>query len=154
MDIADLLSPGAVALRGTVSSKRLALGAVADVAANAFGLDSAKVLEALLEREALGSTGLGYGVAVPHARVEGIDHVCGVFVRLETPVAYESLDDRPVDLIFALFAPPSAGAQHLRALAVVSRAMRSPELRERLRQAQTVDGIQALFVQTGSAAAA
>ncbi|WP_297800225.1 PTS sugar transporter subunit IIA [uncultured Brevundimonas sp.] len=154
MDIADLLSPEGVVLRGAMSSKRQALGAVAEVAANAFKLDSAKVLEALLEREALGSTGLGYGVAVPHARVEGLDRVCGVFVRLEQPVAYEALDDRPVDLLFGLFAPLTAGADHLRALAVVSRAMRSPELRERLRQAQTVDGVQALFVQTGSAAAA
>ncbi len=96
MDIADLLSPDGVVLRGGVSSKRQALGAVADLAANAFDLD----------------------------------------------------------VLFGLFAPPSAGAEHLRALAVVSRAMRSPELRERLRQAQTVDGVQALFVQTGSAAAA
>ncbi|GAA0383807.1 PTS IIA-like nitrogen regulatory protein PtsN [Brevundimonas terrae] len=154
MDIADLLSSDGVVLRGGVSSKRQALGAVADLAANAFGLDATKALDALLEREALGSTGLGYGVAVPHARVEGLERVCGVFVRLDSPVAYESLDDRPVDLLFGLFAPPSAGAEHLRALAVVSRAMRSPELRERLRQAQTVDGVQALFVQTGSAAAA
>ena len=107
-----------------------------------------------MEREALGSTGLGYGVAVPHARVEGVERVCGIFVRLDAPVAYEALDDRPVDLLFALLAPPAAGAEHLRALAVVSRAMRSPELRERLRQAQTIDGVQALFVQTGNAAAA
>jgi nitrogen PTS system EIIA component len=154
MDIADLLSSDGVVLRGAVSSKRQALGAVADTAAHAFGLESAKVLEALLEREALGSTGLGYGVAVPHARIEGLDRVCGAFVRLESPVAYESLDDRPVDLLFALFAPPSAGAEHLRALAVVSRAMRSPELREQLRQARTVDAVSALFVRDMAASAA
>lgn len=154
MDIADILVPDGVVLRGAVSSKRQALGCVAEVAAQTLNLDSAKVLEALLEREALGSTGLGYGVAIPHARVEGVEQVCGVFVRLEAPVAYQALDDRPVDLLFALLAPPSAGAEHLRALAVVSRAMRSPELRERLRQIQTVDGARALFVQTGSAAAA
>ncbi len=154
MDIADLLAQDGVVLRGAVSSKRQALHYVADAAAQALGLQSEKILEALMEREALGSTGLGYGVAVPHARVEGVERVCGIFVRLDAPVAYEALDDRPVDLLFALLAPPAAGAEHLRALAVVSRAMRSPELRERLRQAQTIDGVQALFVQTGNAAAA
>lgn len=154
MDIADLLAPEGIILRGAVSSKRQALNCVADLAAQALGLDSSTVMEALMERESLGSTGLGYGVAIPHARVEGVDRVCGVFVRLDQPVGYEALDDRPVDLLFALLAPPSAGAEHLRALAVVSRAMRSPELRERLRQVQTVDGAHALFVQTGSAAAA
>lgn len=154
MDIADLLAPDGIVLRGAVSSKRQALNCAADLAAQAFGLDSTKVMEALMEREALGSTGLGYGVAIPHARVEGVERVCGVFVRLDQPVGYEALDDRPVDLMFALLAPPSAGAEHLRALAVASRAMRSPELRERLRQVQTVDGAHALFVQTGSAAAA
>lgn len=154
MDIADLLTSGGIALRGAVSSKRQALGVVAEVAAQALGLETQNILDALLEREALGSTGLGYGVAIPHARVDGVESVCGVFVRLDQPVAYESLDDRPVDLLFALLAPPAAGAEHLRALAVVSRAMRSPELRERLRQIQTIDGARALFVQTGNAAAA
>ncbi|MET4682312.1 PTS sugar transporter subunit IIA [Brevundimonas faecalis] len=154
MDIADLLSSGGIVLRGGVSSKRQALHAVAETASNALNLDEDRVLEALLEREALGSTGLGSGVAVPHARVKGLDRVCAVFVRLESPVAYEALDDRPVDLMFALFAPPEAGAEHLRALAAVSRAMRSPELRERLRQARTVDAVRALFVKDAPATAA
>ena len=111
-------------------------------------------MEALLEREALGSTGLGSGVAVPHARIEGIDRVTAVFVRLDTPVAYGSVDDRPVDLIFALFAPPSDGAEHLRALAAVSRALRSAEMREHLRQARTADAIRALFVRDHAPATA
>ncbi|MNY20483.1 Nitrogen regulatory protein [compost metagenome] len=119
-----------------------------------MGIDEGRALDALLEREALGSTGLGSGVAVPHARVAGLDRVCAVFVRLETPVAYESLDDRPVDLLFALFAPLNAGAEHLRALAAVSRAMRSPHLREHLRQARTVDAVRALFVKDAPVAAA
>ena len=99
MDIADLLSSDGIVLRGAVSSKRQALHTVAEAAASALGLDEDRALEALLEREALGSTGLGSGVAVPHARIKGLDRVCAVFVRLESPVAYESLDDRPVDLI-------------------------------------------------------
>jgi nitrogen PTS system EIIA component len=146
MDIGDLLAPQGVVLRGGASSKRQALHAVAEAAAQALGMDEGRVFDALLEREALGSTGLGSGVAVPHARLPGIDRVTGVFVRLDTPVAYESVDDRPVDLMFALFAPPRDGAEHLRALAAVSRALRSSELREQLRQARTTDAVRALFV--------
>jgi len=153
MDIGDLLADDGVVLRGA-SSKRQALHLVADVAAEALGLTTERVLEALLEREALGSTGLGSGVAVPHARVPGLDRVTGVFVRLDTPVAYGSVDDQPVDLMFALFAPPAAGAEHLRALAAVSRALRSSEMRERLRQAHTTDAIRALFVRDTAPAAA
>ncbi len=154
MDIADLLSPDGIVLRGGASSKRQALHAVAEAFASATGMDAERAFEALLEREALGSTGLGSGVAVPHARIKGLEQVCAVFVRLDTPVAYESLDDRPVDLLFALFAPTDAGAEHLRALAAVSRALRSPELREQLRQARTVDAIRALFVKDVSKTAA
>ncbi len=146
MDISTLLGPDAVVLRAGASSKRQALHVVADAAARALGLPADRLMEALLERETLGSTGLGSGVAVPHARVAGLTQVRGVLVRLDTPVAFEALDDRPVDLLFALFAPPQAGADHLRALAAVSRALRSPQLREQLRQARTVDAVTALFV--------
>jgi PTS system nitrogen regulatory IIA component len=93
-------------------------------------------------------------VAVPHARLSELDRVAAVFVRLDTPVAYGSVDDRPVDLLFALFAPPSDGAGHLRALAAVSRALRAPELREQLRQARTPDAIRALFVRDSAPATA
>ena len=154
MDIGDLLAPQGVVLRGGASSKRQALHAVAEAAAQALGMDEARVFDALLEREALGSTGLGSGVAVPHARLPGIERVTGVFVRLDAPVAYESVDDRPVDLMFALFAPPRDGAEHLRALAAVSRALRSPELREQLRQARTTDAVRALFVRDDAPATA
>lgn len=146
MDIGDLLTDGCVVLRSGASSKRQALHVVAEAAAQALGLPEARLMEALLEREALGATGLGSGVAVPHARLEGVQRVTAVFVRLDTPVAYGSVDDRPVDLLFALFAPPTDGAEHLRALAAVSRALRSPGMREQLRQARTPDAIHALFV--------
>ena len=154
MDIGDLLAEDGIVLRSGASSKRQALHVVAETAANAMGLDSGRVMDALLEREALGSTGLGSGVAVPHARIEGLQRIFGVFVRLDTPVAYGSVDDRPVDLLFALFAPPRDGAEHLRALAAVSRAVRSPELREKLRQVRTIDAAQALFVTDRAATAA
>ncbi len=154
MDIADLLAPKGVVLRGGASSKRQALHVVAEAAAAALDVDQSRIFEALLERESLGSTGLGSGVAVPHARLKEVDRVTAVFVRLDSPVAYESVDDRPVDLLLALFAPPKDGAEHLRALAAVSRALRSPELREQLRQAQTADAIKALFVKDKAPATA
>lgn len=153
MDIGDLLVRDGIVLKSGASSKRQALNVVAAAAASALGLETGRVLEALQEREALGSTGLGSGVAVPHARIEGLSAVRAVFVRLDTPVAYGSVDDRPVDLMFALFAPPRDGAEHLRALAAVSRALRSPELREKLRQARTADAIHALFVSDADAPA-
>ncbi len=146
MDIGEFLAGDGVVLRSGASSKRQALHAVALAAGQALGLSEAHIMEALLQREALGSTGLGSGVAVPHARLDGLEQVTGVFVRLETPVAWGAVDDRPVDLLFALFAPPRDGADHLRALAAVSRALRSTEMREHLRKARTTDAIRALFV--------
>lgn len=146
MDIGELLAGDGVVLRSGASSKRQALHAVAVAAGQALGLPEARILDALLQREALGSTGLGSGVAVPHARLEGLARVTGVFVRLETPVAFGAVDDQPVDLLFALFAPPCDGADHLRALAAVSRTLRAPDMRERLRRARTPDAILALFV--------
>lgn len=154
MDIGELLARDGIVLRSGASSKRQALHVVAEAAAHAMGLDEGRVMDALQEREALGSTGLGSGVAVPHARIEGLERIWAVFVRLDTPVAYGAVDDRPVDLLFALFAPPREGAEHLRALAAVSRAMRSGELREQLRKARTTDAIHALFVREAPATAA
>jgi PTS system nitrogen regulatory IIA component len=154
MDIGELLVRDGVVLKTGASSKRQALHSVATAASHAIGLEESKVFDALMERETLGSTGLGAGVAVPHARLDGIDRVQAVFVRLDTPVPYDAVDDRPVDLIFALFAPPRDGADHLRALAAVSRALRSAKMREQLRQARTVDAIHALFVRNETATAA
>lgn len=153
MDIGELLVQDGIVLKGGASSKRQALHLVASVAASAIGLPESVVFDALMEREALGSTGLGSGVGVPHARLDGLTAVKAVFVRLDTPVAYDAVDDRPVDLLFALFAPPRDGAEHLRALAAVSRALRSPEMREQLRQAHTADAIHALFVRDSAVSA-
>lgn len=154
MDIGELLVPEGIVLKSGASSKRQALHGVAAAAGQCIGISEARIFDALMEREALGSTGLGNGVAIPHARLEGLPGIRAVFVRLDTPVAYDSVDDRPVDLLFALFAPAKNGAEHLRALAAVSRALRSPELREQLRQARTVDALHALFVRNEAATAA
>lgn len=154
MQIGEILDRAAIAPRASAPTKRQALALVSDVAARGFGLDAGVLLDALAEREQAGSTGVGYGVAVPHARVEGLDRIRGVFVRLDQPVAFDSIDDQPVDLVFALFAPAKAGAEHLRALARVSRLLRQGELREQLRQARTADAIHALLVQEARSSAA
>jgi PTS system nitrogen regulatory IIA component len=154
MQIGDLLDRSAIALRINAANKRKALAVIAEIAARNFGLDAGYVLDALTEREQAGSTGVGHGVAAPHARLEGLTRLRGVFVRLEHPVEFDSVDDQPVDLIFALFAPKEAsGVEHLRALARVSRLLRQAELREQLRQARTADAIHALLVQDGGPAA-
>jgi PTS system nitrogen regulatory IIA component len=141
----DLLAPGAIALGVSAATKRQALALLAEMAGRAFDLKAARILDALLEREAVGSTGVGHGVAIPHAEIAGLDRLRGMFVRLRPPVAFESLDDEPVDLVFALFSPPDRGSGHLRALARVARAFRSAELRQRLRQASSADSVRALL---------
>ncbi|MDB5466011.1 MAG: ptsN [Phenylobacterium sp.] len=152
MNIGELLDRNGIVLRVSAANKRQTLAVIAEMAARNFGLDTGVTLDALTEREHAGSTGVGHGVAAPHARLAGLDRMRGVFVRLEQPVEFDSVDDQPVDLIFALFAPKEAGTEHLRALARVSRLLRQPKLREHLRQARTVDAIHALLVQDGGAA--
>ncbi len=147
MDIGDWLDRGAIVYRGNASGKRQALAIAAETAARSLGLKSGEVLDALLEREQEGSTGVGHGVAVPHARLPGLERMHAVFVRLETPVDYDALDKQPVDLVFALLAPKDAGSEHLRALARVSRILRRSEVREHLRQARSADAIYALLAQ-------
>jgi PTS system nitrogen regulatory IIA component len=148
MQIGELLDRNAISLRVSAANKRKALAVIAEIAARNFGLDAGDVLDALTEREQAGSTGVGHGVAAPHARLEGLTRMRGVFVRLDRAVDFDSVDDQPVDLIFALFAPKeAAGVEHLRALARVSRILRQADLRQQLRQAHTADAIHALLVQ-------
>lgn len=154
MNLGTLLDLRAISPRVGGSSKRQVLSVIADIAARNFGLPQDQVLDALLEREAAGSTGVGHGVAVPHARVEGVDRMRAVFVRLEQPVPFEAVDDQPVDLLFALFAPKGASSEHLRALARVSRLLRHGDIREQLRQAKTAEAIHLLLVQEAQPSAA
>lgn len=147
MNIGELLDRTAISTRVSATNKKKALAVIAEIAARNFGLDAGDVLDALTERELAGSTGVGHGVAVPHARLKGLERMRGVFVRLETPIEFEAVDDQPVDLLFALFAPKDAGADHLRALARVSRLLRQGDLREQLRKARTADAVHALLVQ-------
>lgn len=154
MQIGQLLDRAAIAPRVTATSKRQALGVVAEIAARRLKLEAGKVFDALMEREQAGSTGVGQGVAVPHARLAGIDKMTGVFVRLEQPIAFDAVDDQPVDLLFALLAPKDASGDHLRALARVSRLLRQADLRESLRQAKTADTIHVLLVDHAQPSAA
>jgi PTS system nitrogen regulatory IIA component len=151
MNIGELLDRTAISARVSAANKKKALAVIAEIAARNFGLEPGTVLDALIERESAGSTGVGHGVAVPHARLEGLQRMRGIFVRLEQPVEFQSVDDQPVDLLFALFAPKNAGAEHLRALARVSRLLRQGELREQLRKARSADAVHALLVQDVSA---
>ena len=112
------------------------------------------VVAAVTERERLGSTGVGYGVAIPHARLEGIDEVRAVFARLETPLDYEAIDDRPVDLVVLLLAPVGASSLHLKALAQVSRLLRREDIRERLRSAPNAEALHLLLSEDRTANAA
>ena len=118
---------------------------MSEVAARVYRLKAGVVLDALLQREATASTGVGHGVAIPHALIPGIGRLQGVFVRLKPAIDYAAVDDEPVDLIFALLAPPNDAADHLRSLAKTARALRSGDLRRQLRLASGADALKALL---------
>ncbi|MFP4327961.1 MAG: PTS sugar transporter subunit IIA [Paracoccaceae bacterium] len=133
MDLINLVKPGAVRVISSASSKKRLIHDVADLAASCYGVDPDRALEALLEREGLGPTGVGNGVALPHARLEGLQEVVGVFILLERPIDFDAVDRQPVDLVFGLFAPEDAGVEHLKALALVSRTLRDAGICAKLR---------------------
>lgn len=133
MDLSSILAPAAVKVAGKLSSKRRLFLDLGEIASSVLGLRQEESVDALLERENLGPTGVGHGVALPHARISGLDHVAGAFIRLEQPLKFGSVDRQPVDLIFALFAPQDAGVEHLKALALVSRTMRDTSICAKLR---------------------
>lgn len=133
MELSSILKPEAVKAIGTMSSKKRLFQHLGEVAAATYGLSASDAVDALQERESLGPTGVGHGVALPHARLEGLTEVVGAFLRLEKPLDFEAVDRQPVDLVFALFAPMDSGVDHLKALALVSRTMRDPAICAKLR---------------------
>jgi PTS system nitrogen regulatory IIA component len=133
MDLSKLLVPGAVRIVGQMTGKKRLFQELGEVAAQAYGLNAATAIDGLQERESLGPTGVGNGIALPHARLEGLERITGVFIRLEKPLEYESVDRQPVDLVFGLFAPKDSGVDHLKALALVSRTMRDAGICAKLR---------------------
>jgi len=139
--LADLLSPETVFPRARWQGRRQVLSEMSGAVAAAHGLDARVVHEALQERERLGSTGVGEGVAIPHARVAGLHRAIGGFARLVEPADFDAIDERPCDLVFMLLAPVDGGAEHLKALARVSRLFRQEQVRSALRKAQTEDAV-------------
>jgi PTS system nitrogen regulatory IIA component len=133
MQLAEILALEGVRVVGSLTSKKRLLQELADIAATLAGVPAGDLFDALQERETLGPTGVGNGVALPHARVPGLQRVTGVFVRLEKPLAFDAVDRQPVDLVFALFAPEESGVDHLKALALVSRKLRNATVRTKLR---------------------
>ena len=154
VSINDLISPGGILAGLESESKKHLLQELSCHAAQTLGLEEHAVFDVLWEREKLGTTGVGHGIAIPHGRIAGLEAVRGFFVRLATPVAFESADDKPVDLIFMLLAPEDAGADHLHALATVSRTLRDTEFCEKLRKAKDSKALSALFAGTVIASAA
>ena len=133
MEFSNLLKPEAIRIFSSVSSKKRLLHDIAGIAEACYQTDYSQTVEALMERESLGPTGVGGGIALPHARLEQLDKVVGAFVLLENPVEFEAIDKQPVDIVFGLFAPKSAGVEHLKALALVSRTLREQSIVAKLR---------------------
>lgn len=148
MELGSILEAGAVRPSVHVTSKKRLFQALADVAGDVYGLDVALTAGALCEREALGPTGVGRGVALPHARMDGMRGVSGCFMRLEEPIEFGAVDRRPVDLVFALFAPAGSGVEHLKALAAVSRVMRDREICAKLRANANPRVLHAILVES------
>ena len=145
--LSDLIAPEAILPRLSANSRKAALQAMADALAKAHGgvISGRAAFEAVLMRERLSGTGMGEGVAIPHAAVAGLIQPIGAFARLETPLDFDALDARPADLVFMLLSPPEKGADHLKALARVSRFFRRADMRERLRAARGSEELAALF---------
>jgi PTS system nitrogen regulatory IIA component len=146
MQLADFLDCDAIKTALPAGNKRSLFQQLANLAAQRLSVPAAAVLASLNEREQLGSTGFGQGVAIPHAKIEGIDKIYGLFARLGEPVEYKAIDGRRVDLIFLLLSPPDAGAEHLKALAAISRVTRDAATLERLRGARSRDALAAVLM--------
>jgi PTS system nitrogen regulatory IIA component len=147
MDLSDLLRVEAVLPHLRANSKKQAIQEMAAKAADITDRPEREIFDTLQQREKLGSTGVGHGVAIPHGKLVGLDHLIGVFARLDKPADFDALDDEPVDLLFLLLAPENAGADHLKALARIARVLREPSIAAKLRAANDAAAIYALLTQ-------
>ena len=145
MSLDKILTQDAVIAALRVNGKKQALQELSERAAAVSRLPSREIFDAILQRERLGPTGVGDGIAIPHGKLARCERICGVFARLERPIDFEALDGLPVDLIFLLIAPESAGADHLKALAAIARALRRPGCAEQLRGARDAAAIYSLL---------
>jgi nitrogen PTS system EIIA component len=154
MPLLDFLTPEAVVASLRVSGKKQALQELAAHAARLTGLDERVVFEALLQRERLGSTGIGEGLAIPHGKLPNLSRLFGLVARLDKPIDFEALDGQPVDILFLLLAPEGAGADHLKALARIARVLREPGTIERIRAARDADAVFAVLMEAPTPRAA
>jgi PTS system nitrogen regulatory IIA component len=154
MPLNDLLSPDAVLPALRANTKKQALQELSEKAAALSGLTAREIFDALLQRERLGSTGIGNGVAIPHGKLAKVKRIFGIFARLDRPIEFEALDGAPVDLMFLLVAPESAGADHLKALAQVARMFREPSLVSKVRATRDISALYSVLTQTSTPNAA
>jgi PTS system nitrogen regulatory IIA component len=145
MELGKLIDASCVIPKLSASSKKQALHELSQCAATHTGRPQREIFDALLERERLGTTGVGGGVAIPHGKLASLERLYGLFARLESPIEFESIDEQPVDLIFLLLAPESAGADHLKTLSRVSRLLRDKAVCEKLRKCESCENLLALI---------
>jgi PTS system nitrogen regulatory IIA component len=146
MRLSDFLDLEAIKVALPAGNKRGLLQHLANLAGQRLNADSAAILASVVDRERLGSTGFGDGVAIPHGKVDGLPRIYGLFVRLSEPVDYKAIDRRPVDMAFLLLSPPDAGAEHLKALAAISRVVRHGPTLDKMRGARTADALAAVLM--------
>ena len=146
MHLTEFLDFEAIKPALPAGNKRSLLSQLANLAAGRLGLPAGAILETISEREKLGSTGFGQGVAIPHGKVDGLSRIYCLFVRLAEPVRYKAIDSEPVDLVFLLLSPPEAGADHLKALAAISRVVRHGPTLEKMRGARSRDALAAVLM--------
>ena len=146
MNLSEFIDFSSIRTKLTAGNKRQLLQMLGQVASQKLGLEPSIVVDSILEREKLGSTGFGGGVAIPHGKVEGLNQVYGMVARLDEPVDFAAIDKMPVDLVFLLLSPPDAGAEHLRALAAISRAVRQAPVVDKIRGARDRDSLAAVLM--------
>jgi PTS system nitrogen regulatory IIA component len=146
MHLSEFLDFDAIKPALSAGNKRSLLNQLANIAAGRLDLPASDILDTISEREKLGSTGFGQGVAIPHGKVDGLNQIYGLFVRLAEPVGYKAIDRKPVDLVFLLLSPADAGAEHLKALAAISRVIRNAPTLEKMRGARSRDALAAVLL--------
>jgi len=153
MELSSIIQPPGIRLLTAVSSKKRLFQDIGELAEVAHGIPSQQAVDALMERESLGPTGVGKGIALPHARLPRLTQVAGVFVRLDKPIDFDAADKKPVDLVFALFAPVESGVDHLKALALVSRTLRDTAVQAKLRSNVDAPTLHVVLTETAAEAA-
>ncbi len=146
MDLTDLLQEDHILADLKVTGKKQAIQAISAKASEITGLNEREIFDILLQRERLGSTGVGSGIAIPHGKLSNLQKIVGVFCRLEKPIDFDSLDDEPVDLIFLLLAPEGAGADHLKALAKIARILRNKTIVNKIRATSSAEALYSLLI--------